>query len=528
MSGSRKPSAGGRRRKPREEPDRPGARGPQEAESLRGRVASLLRATGSPEALAQEIAELAGWLESRFLCLWTLAGKEPIVAATHGVFPERELLDRALAEATASGLAESRAFAWQSFRVWVSPLRERAWSLLAGFDRDRTAFPERHRAHWDELVETLSTGAPLLAERPPEEQDWRLRFRFPEGYVPGDSLAMRRLYEALLTAIGSRFDVLLLGETGTGKELIAQTIHRSGPTAGGPFVALNCAAIPAELLEAQLFGIEARVATGVDPRPGLIQRAEGGTIFLDEIGELPDPLEAKLLRFLQEREILPLGASRARKVEVRVVAASNRELLEEVRTGRFRADLYYRLSTLQFHLPPLRHRREDIPQLALAFSRCVGREHGKEVLGLTRAALEILLEYDWPGNVRELRHAVTRAVLAAPAGAALGPREFGPIAYALAQQKGVPFERSAPPAAPPPSFRSSRALVREAGDGGSLALQIEALERRAILQALAECAGNHSRAARRLGLSRNGLSLKMRRLGLTWEAAGRLGAEDPT
>jgi hypothetical protein len=186
------------------------------------------------------------------------------------------------------------------------------------------------------------------------------RLVLPDGMVAGNSPAMRDLLSRSAKVAGSRVDVLVHGETGTGKELVARLLHLSGPMACGPFVAINCAAIPAELLEAELFGVRARVATGVDPQPGRILEAEGGTLLLDEIGELPLSLQPKLLRFLQEREVRAVGASRPRAVDVRVVSTTNRDPLEEVRAGRFRADLYYRLRGVEIRVPPLRERAEDI------------------------------------------------------------------------------------------------------------------------------------------------------------------------
>ncbi|HEY0788757.1 MAG TPA: sigma 54-interacting transcriptional regulator, partial [Thermoanaerobaculia bacterium] len=197
--------------------------------------------------------------------------------------------------------------------------------------------------------------------RPTEQTATQGALVIPPGMIVGESPAIHSLLEQMRMTLRSQLDVLLLGETGTGKELFARLIHASSPNSDGPFVAINCAAIPGELLESQLFGMQGRVATGVDPYPGLFILANGGTILLDEIGELAEPLQAKLLRVLQEREVLPLGARVPTKVSLRVISASNRDLQERVREGKFRADLYYRLRGLQFHIPPLRHRRDDIP-----------------------------------------------------------------------------------------------------------------------------------------------------------------------
>ncbi len=326
--------------------------------------------------------------------------------------------------------------------------------------------------------------------------------RFPPGMVVGASAAMQGLLRHLRATLRSDQNVLLLGETGTGKELFARMIHASGPKARGPFVAINCAAIPSELLEAELFGVAGRVATGVDPRPGLFVQAHGGTVFLDEIGDMPERLQAKILRVLQEREVLPLGGASAKKVDARVIAASNRNLEELVARSTFRADLYYRLRGLQFHLPPLRDRREDLPELTLAFVARAAEKYRKRIAGVSRKALALLQEHSWPGNIRELENEVERAVLLCPEGGSLQSQHFGALRW---QHPGRPAE-SAPPTSP--------SLERRPPSGATLAIKVDDVERRAIQAALAAAKGNKSRAARALGITRNGLSLKMRRLGL--------------
>jgi len=318
----------------------------------------------------------------------------------------------------------------------------------------------------------------------------------PEEMVVGSSPAMSTLLTEIAATIQSRLDVLLLGETGTGKELVARMIHASGPAAKGPFVAINCAAIPSELLEAELFGVHGRVATGVDPRIGMFARANGGSIFLDEIGELADALQAKLLRVLQEREILAVGANTPKKIDVRVIAASNRDLLARAAEGKFRADLYYRLNGLQFHLPPLRERREDILALALSFAKRAADQNQKRVRGMSRKAMELLTSHDWPGNIRELQTEVARAVLRCADGAVLQHDHFATVA--------VMHVATLP--SPPPSV--SQPLAED------LRTRIDALERDAITDALRRSAGNKSLAAKLLGITRNGLALKMRRLKL--------------
>ena len=353
------------------------------------------------------------------------------------------------------------------------------------------------------LDRVRATAAPHAAGRERE-------LCLPEGFVAGPSPAITRLLESIRATVHSGLDVLIVGETGTGKELVARLVHDSGPTADGPFIAINCAAIPADLLEAELFGVEARVATGVDPRPGLFVRAERGTLFLDEIGDMSEPMQAKLLRALQEREVLPIGAHRPKRVNLRVVSASNKPLGELVRAGRFRADLFYRLRGLQFHLPPLRERKEDIPALISFFATTASDLYGKSIRGVSRRVLELLSQHDWPGNVRELRNEVERAVLLAESFSCLEERHFGSIRWQLENPGGA----TAPPEEPPAAAPTLDAHDAPGSGPLSLADRVDALEREAIRGALATTRNNKSRAARLLGITRNGLALKLKRLGL--------------
>ena len=317
------------------------------------------------------------------------------------------------------------------------------------------------------------------------------RLAFPEGYVPGDSPAIASLYAQMAPLVQGDLPVLVLGETGVGKECVARILHLSSARHAGPFVAINCAAIPADLLESELFGIGKGVATGVTERAGRFQLAEGGTLFLDEIGEMPPPLQTKLLRALQQKEVQPVGGAPF-AVDIRVVAATNSDLQRRMEDGAFRRDLYYRVAGYALRVPPLRERRGDVPALVEAFVRAFCRETGKRVRGITVRTLRALQEYDWPGNVRELEHEVRRLVSLCP--------------------DGQPFESSmlsphilAPPAAAP---------SEEPSLGLSLEAHVERLERRLIREALERSGGNRSEAARLLGISRNGLALKMDRLGI--------------
>ena len=320
---------------------------------------------------------------------------------------------------------------------------------------------------------------------------WLQGLEFPKRYVPGDSPAMSSLYEQMRPLLQGDVPVLILGETGVGKEYLARILHDSSPRRKGPFVAINCAAIPADLLEAEMFGIGKGVATGVVERQGKFQLAADGTLFLDEIGEMPFELQAKLLRALQEKEILPVGSPRPIRVALRVLAATNSDLLERVEAGRFRRDLYYRIAGAVLRVPSLRQRKEDIPSLVEAFIRtCEAR---KSVRGVTVKALRALVDYPWPGNIRELEHEVRRLVDLCPNGQAID---------SMMLSKQV-VSRPEP-------------LAEDASLDASLRLdsRVEQLEARLIREALTRAGGNRSQAAKLLGISRNGLAIKMQRLGI--------------
>jgi DNA-binding NtrC family response regulator len=344
--------------------------------------------------------------------------------------------------------------------------------------------------------------------------------KFPPEMVVGRAPSMVRLFEQMRTTVVSGLDVLLTGETGTGKELFAKMIHDSGPSGKGPFVAINCAAIPNELLEAELFGVHKGAATGVDARPGRFLQADGGTLLLDEVGELTAVLQAKLLRVVQEREVLSLGAPATRKIHVRIVATTNRDLTFLAKEGYFRPDLYHRLRGLEFHIPPLRDRREDIPELVFRFARQAAVDYGRTIRGVSRAALDLLLRHDWPGNIRELGAEIRRAVLVCPEGEPLRAELFGPVRWALDQRA---VETLAKLAEHPPDVGPVLTAPPESDvphETATLTLQAarDAAERTAIERALRLAKGNKSLAARILGISRNGLAAKLESLGIDPDA----------
>ena len=316
--------------------------------------------------------------------------------------------------------------------------------------------------------------------------------------IVGESSAMRKLIDAASRVAPRDITVLVRGETGTGKELVASLIHAESKRARRPLVRFNCAAIPGELAEAELFGHVRGAFTGaVQARRGFFAEADGGTLVLDEVGELPQPLQAKLLRALQDGEIQPVGAGRIERVDVRVIASTNRDLLADVRAGRFREDLYYRLAVVELLVPPLHEHREDIPALAAEFTRRYAEKFGVEGARLSPALVESLRAADWPGNVRQLENAVARLVALSAGGEISAPD--APAAAALVEGRlaegGLAAGRAAPAA------------------GQTLWEKLDAFERALIEQALAECDGNQSEAARRLGVSRSAFVDRLKKYG---------------
>jgi two-component system response regulator HupR/HoxA len=304
-------------------------------------------------------------------------------------------------------------------------------------------------------------------------------------------------------AAGSTIAVLIQGETGTGKELVARAIHAVSPRGRGPFLAVNCAAMPETLLESQLFGHRRGSFTGADrDRVGLFEAATGGTLLLDEIGEMPLPMQAKLLRVLQEGEVTPVGDTRPRPVDVRVVSATNRDLSSEVTQRHFREDLFYRLASFPIVLPPLRERPEDIPVLVERFAAQAAHAHRKRIDGISPEAMECLQRFDWPGNVRELQNEVQRAVVLAEHGETLAVEHLSPRlrggSKAADESEPIVGEEPAAAARPAAQLREARA-------------QFEA---RHIADVLRQQGGNVSRAAMVLGLSRMQLHRKLKEYGI--------------
>jgi len=314
------------------------------------------------------------------------------------------------------------------------------------------------------------------------------------GEIIGRSPAMCEVYRIIEAVSENKSNVLVCGENGTGKELVARTIHQRGPWRDRPFLAVNCGALSETLLESQLFGHRRGAFTGaIEDHEGVFQAANGGTLFLDEVTEIPLPLQVKFLRAIQEREVTPLGSTRSVKVDVRLIAAANRDVEEAVRQGWFRSDLYYRLNVVTIHLPPLRERREDIPLLVEHFVERFSRDYGVEPKRVTRAAMDCLLAYSWPGNIRELQNTIERA-------------------FALSRAPEIDVE-DLPVKIRSPSGVELLSPAEPANDVEEI-LPLAELERRAIVAALARTGGNKAEAARLLGIERPRLYRKLQKYGL--------------
>jgi DNA-binding NtrC family response regulator len=315
------------------------------------------------------------------------------------------------------------------------------------------------------------------------------------------SPSMQRVVDQVQRLQGNDLTVLITGESGTGKELVARAIHAGSLRNAATFLPYNCTTTTRELADSQLFGHRRGAFTGaVNDQQGLIRAAVGGTLFLDEVGDLPIDVQPKLLRFLEQSEILPVGDTKPQGVDVRVLAATNADLEQRVAEGKFREDLYYRLSVIRIHVPPLRQRRDEIPHLATFFLRDSSERLGKPGVELSAEVLSLFASYWWPGNVRQLRNEVQRAVALAAPGSTVVPDQLSP-------------DLTAEPAAGdgPASHKDGAPRLQP---GQSLAGLVDEIERSLIGETLATSGGNIAESARTLGLTRRGLYLKLKRLGI--------------
>jgi two-component system response regulator AtoC len=373
--------------------------------------------------------------------------------------------------------------------------------VMSAYGSLETAIQAMRMGAYDYISKPFNADEILLALRKAEEREslrrevrrLRAKVEEAEGFqeVIGHSPAIREVLDLAARVAPYPTTVLITGESGTGKEAVARAVHRSSPRRALPFVGVNCGAIPENLLESELFGHEKGAFTGADrAREGLFTEADRGTLFLDEIGELPMSLQVKLLRALQERRVRPVGGSQERPVDVRVLAATSRDLIEEVEEGRFREDLFYRINVIHLHLPPLRTRPEDVAVLAEHFLRRHSARLGIENPVLPSTLLPLLARYTWPGNVRELENVVERALVLSG----------GPI-----QEEHLPTHvRTA----------TSPFQIPVTDDDLSVKRRLPALERDLIARSLERTRGNRTRAAELLELSTRALSYKIQEYGL--------------
>ncbi len=315
--------------------------------------------------------------------------------------------------------------------------------------------------------------------------------------IVGKSPSMAKIFDVIRKVAPTTTNILITGETGTGKELVANAIHANSPRKLNPFIKINCSAIAENLIESELFGYEKGAFTGaVSSKPGRFELAHKGTLFLDEIGDLPREMQVKLLRVIQDHEFERVGGIQTIKVDVRLVAATNRNLQQDVKEGLFREDLFYRLNVMPIHVPPLRERKEDIPALVSYFMDQFNRKLDRQITGADAEVMELFRDHDWPGNIRELENLIERLVLMA---------KGDDDRHGRRPRRAHRSRRGKGTAAAPDEKRSIKELIREkTGD----------IERQMIVRVLEECEGNISKAARQLGLSRRGLHLKLAKYNL--------------
>ncbi len=353
------------------------------------------------------------------------------------------------------------------------------------------------------IVDKIAEGIALKEENRRLKEELNIRYRFDN--VIGRSGALEEVFAVLDKAVRTKSTILITGESGTGKELIARAAHYNSSRASGPFVKVHCAAIPESMLEAELFGIEKNTATGVAQRPGKFEMADGGTIFLDEIGEMPAAMQVKLLRVLQEREVDRIGSIRPKKIDVRVIAATNIDIARAVADKRFREDLFYRLNVFHIHVPPLARRKADIPLLVEHFVKKYCDENGLPMKDVEPRAMDWLVARPWPGNIRELENVIERAVGVSDGGAI----EIADVAdsYVVPTSPVSANISTAPPAAddgPPPA----------ASNGKNIDDRVAEFERRILLDALERNRWKQNKTAEELGISERSIWYKVKKLGI--------------
>jgi len=388
--------------------------------------------------------------------------------------------------------------------------KEKTFIMMSAFGNMDDALEAMKIGAYDYISKPFKKDEVLLTLKKAEERERlkaenieyrkklsQIEQRYSFGNIKAKSEAMSHVFDLVQTVAHHKTTVLITGESGTGKDLTAREIHRhSGQRASAPLVSINCASIPENLLESELFGYKRGAFTdAVKDKPGRFEEASGGTIFLDEIGELPLPLQVKLLRVLQEEEINPLGGVGSKKIDVRVIAATSKDLRKEIEQGRFREDLFYRINVMTIHLPPLRERRGDITLLAGHFIETFNKKLQKDIEGLSSEATPILMEYPWPGNIRELENVIERAVLLAK-GRWVSPEDL---------PSHITTHVASDHAFSPGQLSADSLSIRKASKW---------VERDLIKKALARTGGNHSQAAKILEISRPKLLAKIKEFDL--------------
>jgi two-component system response regulator AtoC len=393
--------------------------------------------------------------------------------------------------------------------------------LLTAHGSERVAVAAMKQGAYDYLAKPFDIDeVALVIERALEARRLRIDNRRLAAEqtlgrrIIGNSRPMRRLLEATTRVASRDVTVLVRGETGVGKEFVAELLHAQSSRSKHPLVRFNCAALPAELADAELFGHVRGAFTGATTgRPGFFAQADGGTLILDEVGELPPAIQAKLLRALQEGEIQPVGSGRIEKVNVRVVASTNRDLAAEAKVGTFREDLYYRLAVVELVVPPLREHKDDIPALAEEFARRYGERFGVGAIKLDPALVDVLMRSEWPGNVRQLENTIAR-LAALSAGGVIGLPDYQAATEGYADTPSASSSAGMEAAHAHDAGDEHTVPVADARGGPSLKEQVEAFERGLVARALDGTGGNQSEAARRLGVSRVTLIDKMKKYNL--------------
>jgi Nif-specific regulatory protein len=443
-------------------------------EGLVGRVFE----TGSPVT----VPDLS--LEPRFLNRAKNRNPADMAGLTYYCVPVRS---RGSVIGTLSAERRIQGQARQAQMEWDRSFLEKVSSIIADSAKLRERIMEEQYRLRQEEGDRIGGRQPGQKDPALREQGGKIA---PGSEIIGTSNALRGVYELIAQVAPSDATVLITGESGTGKELIAAELHRLSKRAGAPLIKINCAALPESIIESELFGHEKGAFTGaVKERKGRFELAHKGTIFLDEIGELSPQIQVKLLRVLQERELERVGGSSTIKVDVRLIAATNRNLDDEVKAGRFREDLYYRLNVFPLHIPPLRERKSDLVLLADYFAEKYAEKNGKLIKRISTPALDLLTSYSWPGNVRELENCIERAVILST--------DMVIHSYNL-----------------PPSLQS--AVSTNTGPTTTLDAALSRLEKELIVEALKIGDGNMAAAARRLGITERQMGLRVHHYGINW------------